>query len=149
MEEIVLGAGDAARTLQAVGGPGDQDAVVAKYTAEGDLEWAAAIGGDGSVGYSGLDLLVDEIMEMGVTSEGDVIVVGWHEINDATIRTADETVEMPGDDDRALMLRLSSAGEVLWARAGHGYSAAFGKDGGIYTGGRFSRDHDVRFWRAE
>ena len=83
VERTEIGNASPPIALQSTGGEMDADAVVARITSGGEVVWAAAIGGDGSVGYGGLDLLGDTIAGGGVADDGSVIVVVYREEWDA------------------------------------------------------------------
>lgn len=91
---------------------GDTDLFVAKFNADGALQWALRQGQSGDT----------RGLTMGLTSAGDAIVSGF--FNDTALIASERLIA--NTDDRDLFItRISTTGEPLWARKAGG---VFDKD---------------------
>ena len=110
---------------------GFNDAMIIKYSAEGEVEWAKNIGGNNN----------EYIYSITGTRDGGFIAVG--DTNSDTIKVGDITLTRNGNTD-GLIIKYSAEGEVEWAKniGGSDYdgfnSVAETNDGGCIVGGYFS-----------
>ena len=134
----VFGAGQAGETtLAANGGPYDTDIFIARYEADGTLDWAVSAGGSQD----------DSAADIVQLADGSIVVTGY--FNGSATFGAGESNETQLDaagtfDQDAFVARYTSGGALLWARseggsgegdAGTALSAL--PDGGFVVAGTF------------
>lgn len=116
---------------------GHYDIYIAKYTPDGKLLWAKSIGGNG----------LDQVNNLAVDKDGNVIIGASFSSNsiDCDPGPGTSIVTSYGGED-ALVLKLSTDGNFLWAKSVGGSSTDRGhvittdKDGNVIFVGSFSSD---------
>jgi hypothetical protein len=114
---------------------GDSDAFVARYTANGALRWAFALGGAGT----------DEGNSVAIAPSGDVFVTGYFSRSvDFDPGPGVFSLTASGTADEAFIAQYDSLGHFVWADHLHtsmvsdGTAIAVGADGNFAWGGAFS-----------
>lgn len=117
---------------------GEIDAFVAKYDADGELQWAVQLGGTG------------EDQGNGVTTDadGNVYVTGYFEMTvDFDPGEGVANMNSAGNKD-IFIVKLSATGEWIWSKrigdtsTDEAQDIALDENGGVYLTGRFTRDVD-------
>ena len=107
---------------------GNEDGMLIKYDAEGEVEWARSVGERGD----------DRIKSLASTRDGGYIAGGY--FSGSSIQVGDYTLENHGGYD-GMIIKYDEEGEVEWARSvgGSNYdyinSVASTSDGGVIAGG--------------
>ena len=109
---------------------GNEDGMLIKYSATGEVEWARSVGGSNS----------DYIQSVATTEDGGYIAGGYFYSDE--IQVGEYTLTNSGGRD-GMIIKYSSTGEVEWAISVGGddydyiYSVAETSDGGVIAGGYF------------
>ena len=113
---------------------GESDGMIIKYNAEGECEWAKAIGGSRD----------DQITLVAETSDGGIIAGGYFRSDSVDLENG-LSLSNKGDQD-VMIIKYSSSGECEWAKGIGGTSSDYieavaeTSDGGIIVGGYFGSD---------
>jgi Tfp pilus assembly protein PilZ len=124
-------------TTETLGRVGNDDTFIAKYSTDGNILWAARIGGTG----------IDFGNGIAVDSDGNVYVTGYYYAGSLTLYDKEgvsrKSLSNSGNYD-VFIAKYSTDGNVLWgARAtatdrDEGHGIAVDSDGNVYVTGRYS-----------
>ncbi len=118
---------------------GSSDALLARYTLEGNLLWAIGTGSTGS----------DYINDVAVDVAGNVYAIGYFQGTVDFDPGADEFPVNAGGSDAMFLWKLTPDGELLWVRTWNGTSSENGMAvavdaaGAVWIGGGFFGNLDL------
>ncbi len=118
-------------TINNHGNTNYRDGMVIKYDKLGKIEWAKSIGGSG-------DDYLNNVREV---ADGSIIIGGYFQSSKITLDNGTELTSKGNAD--ALIVKLSSEGEIIWAKNIGGSAwddintLSETRDGGCIVGGRF------------
>jgi len=121
-------------SIYAVGVTASDDALVAKYSSGGTLQWAASTGGSG----------IDHFAGVAIASDGSIVAVG-------TTMSSDGPFPPSAGATDALIAKFSQGGTMQWAKTGGGTgydsfnAVAVAADGSVYAVGD-SQVNGVNDW---
>ena len=123
---------------------GGYDGMIIKYSSDGEIDWAKAIGGKE----------LDYINSLAETSDGGYIVGGYFnsssiDLGNGIVLEKDCTADTPNifTYEDGILIKYSASGEVEWAKVIGGArseyisSVSATKDGGYIVGGNFDSDN--------
>ncbi len=129
METFVFWDGDT------INGNGGQDGFVIKWTASGNYVWGAPIGGAGT----------DDVLALGMDGQENIVLGGFYQ---GSITVGPSNLSSGGGKE-ALVVKMDSAGTILWARGFYGpddeqiKAIKAAPDGSIYFAGEFENTVNV------
>ncbi|MEO8587950.1 MAG: T9SS type A sorting domain-containing protein [Flavobacteriales bacterium] len=95
---------------------GDEDAVVARYTNDGQLIWAATAGSTGA----------DYVNDIAVDTQGNVIAIGYFQGTVDFDPGPNQTLVSAGGSDAMFLWKLGPNGALVWVRTWNGTSSENG-----------------------